>query len=146
LLKSEILLIQTPNSFKPTRSNIINLKSFLNKIIKELNNEKIVFEFRGDFLKKEKSILEICKNFKVEHCVDLFRNKPLFCNEILYFRIHGFGKKIMYNYNFSDKELNELKNRIKEVSKEFNPKEIFVLFNNYNMYQNALDFIKILEH
>jgi uncharacterized protein YecE (DUF72 family) len=145
ILKTKFLLIQTPQSFKPTDSNINNLKNFLKSVSKRLNYERIVFEFRGDFLKNEKIIRKICEENKLEHCVDVFRNKPVVCNEFLYFRLHGFGKKIIYDYNFNDDELKLLKKKVFDLERNFKPKKIFIFFNNYYMYENALKFIKLIE-
>ena len=58
-LNSKILLIQTPSSFKPTKNNVNNLRKFLKKASEELDDERIVFEFRGDFLDHEEIIRKI---------------------------------------------------------------------------------------
>lgn len=140
-LETEIILFQCPASFKATQENIAFLKNFFKKI--DRKNLTLVWEPRGKSW-NQKNIKEICKKFNIIHCVDLFRDKPLWFGKkkIAYFRLHGFGKPSMYNYNFSEEELKQLKKKIEELNEL---KEIWVFFNNVQMYSNALQFIKLLK-
>lgn len=139
-LDAKVLLIQTAASFKPTPINISNLTSFLKKIQPKI---KLVWEPRGAWYDEPKLIRKICSDFEVIHCVDPFRNEPLYFgrDKIAYFRLHGFGKPSMYNYIFSEQELKKLKQIIKKLSGKV--KMVYVFFNNMNMYQDALRFKKL---
>ncbi len=142
-LKAKVLLLQTPKSFNPTQENIKNINRFFKAVKSLLKNETLVWEPRGDFL-DSKELIKILKKHSIEHCVDPLRTKPVFSNKILYFRLHGFGKNMMYNYRFNKKELLMIKNKINDFIREFNPKQVYVLFNNYYMYDNALEFKRII--
>jgi uncharacterized protein YecE (DUF72 family) len=137
-LDAKILLIQTPASFKPTQENIERLSKFFKSV--KRNRLVIAWEPRG---KWEEKVKTICKKFNLVHCVDLFREEPQYLGKkkIAYIRLHGFGKPSMYNYKFSRRELLELKEKLYGID----AKEIYVLFNNVYMYENALEFLKIVE-
>jgi uncharacterized protein YecE (DUF72 family) len=141
-LDSKILLFQSPAGFKATDENIGRMESFFENIDRE--NLILTWECRGNWLKNPKLVRKICKKFELVHCVDPFRNEPLYFGKkkIAYFRLHGFGLISMYHYNFSMNELKELKEKIDKLKKL---KEIFVFFNNSNMYQNAVQFMKLLK-
>lgn len=138
-LKARILLLQSPVSFAPTDKNIEKMKKFFKKI--KRGKLILTWEPRGKWWKNEDLIKEVCKKFNLINCVDLFRNKPQYFgkNKIAYFRLHGFGKPSMYSYNFSDKELKELKNKIKKLK----VKNVYVMFNNSWCYENGLKFKKL---
>ncbi len=138
VLKAKIILLQTPASFKPTTTNIRNLKSFLSTIDSKF---LIAWEPRGNW--DDKIIKEICEEFNLIHCVDPFRHKTQYFSKkkIAYLRLHGLGKPMMYRYKFSDEELADLKKIINKLK----VKTVYVLFNNVYMYEDALRFMKILE-
>lgn len=142
-LNSNVLLFQSPASFKATDENIRRMENFFENIDRE--DLILTWECRGDWLKNPRLIKNICKKFNLTHCVDLFRNEPLWFGKrkIAYFRLHGFGLISMYNYNFSENELKQLKEKIDKLNKKL--KIIYVFFNNSECYKNGLQFIKILE-
>jgi uncharacterized protein YecE (DUF72 family) len=141
-LDAKILLFQSPSGFKATDENIDRMESFFNNI--DRDNLILAWECRGSWLKNPKLVKRICKKFEIIHCVDPFRNEPLYFGKekIAYFRLHGFGLISMYNYNFSMTELKQLKEKIENMKKL---KEVYVMFNNSNCYANALQFQKIIE-
>jgi uncharacterized protein YecE (DUF72 family) len=140
-LDASVLLLQCPAGFKATKENIRSFQNFLKNI--DRGDLVLTWEPRGKSWTPE-IVKEICEKFNLVHCVDPFRNEPLWFGkrEIAYFRLHGFGKPSMYNYNFSVEELKQLKEKINALKKI---KDFWVFFNNVEMYQNALQFIKILE-
>ncbi|MEM5801941.1 MAG: DUF72 domain-containing protein [Candidatus Aenigmatarchaeota archaeon] len=141
-LGAKILLLQSPNSFKATEENIKRMKNFFDNINRE--DLIIAWEPRGDWHKKPEILKEVCKDFEVVECVDPFRNNSLYFGKkkIGYFRMHGFGVISMYSYNFSKSELGELKNKMKVLLKKL--KLQYYFFNNSAMYQNALEFMKMI--
>ncbi|MEM5778646.1 MAG: DUF72 domain-containing protein [Candidatus Aenigmatarchaeota archaeon] len=139
-LNAKILLLQSPNSWKPSEENIEKMESFFNKIKRE--KITITWEPRGKWWDEPNLIKEVCKKFNLINCVDPFRNEALYFGKekIAYFRLHGFGLLSMYHYNFSKKELEGLKEKIKSLY----VREIYIMFNNAWCYSNALEFKKLL--
>lgn len=137
ILNAKIVLIQTPPSFKDEEKNLENAEKFFSKVSKDI---EIAFEPRGW---KKENIEKICKKFDLIHCVDPFLNLPLSKSKISYFRLHGSYEKgkINYKHKYSEKELKELKNKIKDLKAN----EIFILFNNVYMKEDALAAKKIFE-
>jgi uncharacterized protein YecE (DUF72 family) len=76
----------------------------------------------------------------VIHIVDIFRNTPCI-QETSYIRLHGIGGgEVNYRYKYKDEDLNILKEKIFNLSS----KEIYVLFNNVYMFDDAIRFKEIL--
>lgn len=140
ILNSKIILIQLPPSFYENDKNIDNTEKFFSKIKRDEIN--IAIEFRGW---NDKTVEKICKKFELISCVDLFRNNPVYFSSkrIAYFRLHGLGKRSMYDYVFSEKELVWLKEKVLSYEKEVD--EVYILFNNKAMFDNAKQFIEILK-
>jgi len=139
-LISNLILIQLPASFEEKEENLSNIDSFFSCI--DRKNLNIAIEFRGW---SEEKIKTVCEKHDLISCVDPFRNKPVHFSskKILYFRLHGLGKKSMYNYSFSDNELLWLKEKLLEYQDKAN--KAYVLFNNKAMFENAKRFSEILK-
>ena len=135
-LKTRFLLFQTPASFKPTRENERRMRNFFGSIRR--GRIKFVWEPRGAWWKDVGKIRKICEENNVICCVDPLRNDYPW-QKIAYFRLHGFGKPMMYNYKFSDEELKV----VFEKAKRF--RESLILFNNFVMYEDALRFRKMFK-
>jgi uncharacterized protein YecE (DUF72 family) len=131
-LNSKIIVFQSPASFRPEKENIENFRRFFKKI-KEKNFIS-VWEPRGNW--PEDLIRGLCKELNLVHCVDPFKQKPLF-GKINYFRLHG---KPGYNlrYEYTEKDL-------KELLKFCDKKENYVLFNNLSMAKDAFRFQKLCQ-
>ena len=138
-LDSKILLFQTAASFGPTPENIRNMRSFFRRI--RSGNLTLVWEPRGEWHRQPEKIKEMCNEFGLIECVDPLRNELAVKNaRLAYFRLHGFGKPMMYNYKFNEGELRRIKARASAAK----AKDTYVLFNNYHMYRNALEFVRLL--
>jgi uncharacterized protein YecE (DUF72 family) len=136
-LRAKVLLLQSPESFRPTAENVNRLEKFLATI--ERGSLTIAWEPRGRWWDSKESIQRLCDHFKVVCCVDPFRNLLLTASVRLgYFRLHGFGKPSMYMYRFSKKELKELVEKCTSLSGNLDKVDVF--FNNAFMYENALEF------
>jgi len=129
ILRAKIVLFQTPASFEPKKENKENLENFFKKI--ERRDYIFVWEPRGKWKKKE--IEEICKKLNLVHCVDPFKEKPVF-GKINYFRLHGKP-----NYDLKYKYTND---DFKELLKFCNKKLNYVMFNNISMVDDAKRFQK----
>ena len=137
-LRAKVLLLQSPESFRPSDGNLSRLEHFFSRI--QRGNVGLAWEPRGKWWEMKERIQEICDRFKLICCVDPLRNNPLSTRGIRlgYFRLHGFGKPSMYMYRFSTDELRKLSEKCLALSNRFD--SIFVLFNNSFMYENALEF------
>ncbi len=139
ILKARVCLIQLPASFKENEENIRNAEKFFSKIKRD--KVSIALELRRW---SEEGFKNICKKFDLISCVDPFASKPLWFSSkrIAYFRLHGSppGKQ-MYKYKYTKKDLIKLKKKIENLKKV---KEVFILFNNIFMLEDALNFLKLL--
>jgi len=136
-LKAKILLFQSPASFRPTQENLELAESFFEKIDRE--SFILVWEVRWQKEWTEKLVKKLFSKLRLNQCVDPFRQECFYAKNLLYFRLHGFGKPTMYNYTYSKKELKELAEKVKKFKKP-----VYVLFNNVDCYKNALEFEKLL--
>jgi len=73
-----------------------------------------------------------------------FRNNPVYFSSkrIGYFRFHGLGKRSVYDYVFSEKELEWIREKIFSFEKELD--EAYILFNNKAMFDNAKQFLNLI--
>lgn len=124
ILRTRIILFQTPQSFTPTQENKRNLRAFFNGI--PHSPYKFVWEPRGRW--RDEEIEAICKELDLIHGVDPFVRDPVY-GEIRYFRLHGKGG---YSYRYTDKELFELKSKIEQDP------DVYCIFNNVYMFDDAL--------
>ena len=143
ILNVKILLFQTSASFKPTKENLENIKNFFSNI----NNFEIAWEFRGkEWLKAKEKVKKIIEDLNIIHVTDPFNFLPFTFREIVYFRLHGSppGEK-MYYYKYSDKDLIWLMETIEKISKSNeNIQQIYTMFNNVWMYEDALRFKELI--
>ncbi len=134
ILKAKIVVFQCPASFKPSKENIGNMRSFFSSIKRD--SIAVAWEPRGEW--SADVIRKICADFKLIHCVDPFKNMQV-TKKKAYFRLHGQPPgKVMYNYRYTKDDLQLLKKKCAGFD------EIHCLFNNINMYENALEFMDIM--
>ena len=137
ILQSPICLIQLPSSFKENEENFLNAETFFENI--ERDDIAIALELRGW---SENGFKSLCKKFDLISCVDLFVSKPLWFSrkKIGYFRLHGSYERgrINYKYKYSVSDFKNLEREIKNLKKL---KEIFLLWNNIYMKEDALRFL-----
>ncbi|UCG68182.1 MAG: DUF72 domain-containing protein [Thermoplasmata archaeon] len=135
VLKAKVVVFQCPASFKPIKENIANMKAFFSSI--DRSGLKITWEPRGRW--QAEIIMDLCRDLELIHCVDPFKDEPL-TEKTAYFRLHGSppGKK-MYNYRYTKKDLKALKGKISGFE------EVYCMFNNMFMHENALEFIKMIK-
>lgn len=132
ILGANLILFQSPASFRPERASLDNLRKFF----KKRKREKFIFvwEPRG---KWEIEILkDLYQELGIYIAFDPFKEKG-FSQKIVYFRLHG---KRGYNYRYSKQELRDLLEMIKKLRFE----TCYLLFNNVYMWENALEFKELL--
>jgi len=140
-LKARILLIQTPGSFRPDK--LKDAHEFLDKINRE--GLVVVWETRGsswDETATREKLAKMLQELDVSHVTDPFRATPTYTSDVAYFRLHGLGER-MYYYQYADEELRRLHEFVKPL--EAKGKEVYVLFNNLSMFDDALRFMHYLE-
>lgn len=130
ILKTKIIIFQSPPSFKPEKENIKNMKTFFNKIGRK--DFIIGWESRGTWQPEE--IKNICEDLDLIDVVDPFLRASTY-GKIFYYRLHG-GKG--YKHQFNDEELKGLAEKTKNKSG-------YVMFNNITMFDDAQRFLKFLE-
>ncbi len=92
------------------------------------------FEPRGW---KIETIRKVCEELDLVHVVDPFVSKPVH-GKIYYFRLHGHTQ--MYRHKYSEKELKWLASYVKILDRE-----VYVMFNNVHMFEDAKAFRDILK-
>lgn len=140
ILNARLILFQCPKSFKDEEKNIENLFDFFKSIKKE--NFSFAVELRGW---GKKSIAKACDELGLIHCVDAFVELPVDKSDIAYLRLHGRyeNDRIIYRHNYSMEELEKLKKICRELESK-GKEEIYCFFNNTYMFENALEFKKIV--
>jgi len=141
ILQARILLIQTPGSFAP--EGLRDAQEFFRKVERE--GLTIVWETRGPRWEEtgvRNELRGIMEDVGISHVTDPFRVMPAYTGTVAYFRLHGLGKR-MYYYQYTDIELEELYSKIRSFD-SFH-REVYVLFNNLSMFQDARRFSHFLE-
>jgi uncharacterized protein YecE (DUF72 family) len=139
-LKSKIMLIQTPSSFRPDRL------SDAEKFFRSVNREKLflAWETRGPEWEKPEvyeRLSSVLRSLNVVHVTDPFKMKPAYTGDIAYFRLHGLGEELYY-YQFTDAELRNLAEIIRPFESE--KRVVYLLFNNLSMFEDGQRFAEYL--
>jgi uncharacterized protein YecE (DUF72 family) len=139
-LNTRVVVFQCPKSFKPIERNIQNMITFFQSI--DRDNLILAWEPRGEW--NSDIVRELCDKLELVHCVDPLLNLPSIKTNILYFRLHGAYKnnRINYKHQYTDEELQ----RLSKICKEIRSEEIYVLFNNVYMDEDAKRFSRIIYH
>ena len=140
-LHAHIMVIQTAGSFKPDR--LEDAHEFFRRVERE--DLTLVWETRGnewEEVEVREELRRVLEEVDVSHITDPFRTMPVFIGRTAYFRLHGLGAR-MYYYQYTDSELERLYDQIKG----FNGSscEVYVLFNNLSMFEDAKRFLHFLE-
>lgn len=138
-LNAPILLFQLSSTFpEKSISSMINmLKSFNNKSIRfAIEARNLNLEDRNKLALETETIPVIDPFTAIETSF-----RPVVMYDTLYFRLHGAPPgKVMYRYDYSDYDLERLLSYIQPL-KDYN---VYVLFNNTEMYKNALRFKEMI--
>ena len=138
ILRAKFIIFQCPKSFTQIDENIRNIRNFFNQVYQNQGGEKIRYVLGPRGRWDDEVIKKLCDEFNLIHCVDPLFRRPV-TKDIAYFRLHGlYSYKIIYNYKYSKDELL----KVAEICKDFN--EVYCLFNNLYMFEDALRFKGIL--
>jgi len=128
ILRSEIIVLQTPESIEFNGEKLRSIRDFFQSL--NLKGLRIAWEIRsrGDV---SRELLSFMKDQNAIHCVDISREEPFYESDQLYTRLFGRGKDNIYQ--FTDEELRQIDKRIR--SKDYN--QVRVSFHNVKMYKDA---------
>ena len=129
VLNAKVVVFQSPPSFRENEENLERIEYFFSAIDREF---VFGWEPRGTW--EEKTVMNICKKLELIHVVDPFKNRSTY-GPFKYYRLHGIGG---YRYSYSFEDLKLLAGWVNEGD--------YVMFNNTDMWKNALDFKKIIEN
>ena len=143
-VKARILVAQTPPSFGYSKENENNMIKFFEKVKRD--SFTIGWEPRGDWRKYPEKVLNLVTRLNLIHVVDPFRWwPPVKITATIYLRLHGIGgKETNYSYKYTIKDFDNLCGMLLELSNS-NVDEVYIMFNNKYMFQDALSFKKYLE-
>ncbi|MFB0501820.1 MAG: DUF72 domain-containing protein [Candidatus Bathyarchaeia archaeon] len=132
-LKAEILHIQTPATFQPTKSNVELIRNFFSSA--DLKGIRIALETRGTKQPLDPNLVKVMQDYNMVHCVDLSKDeKPAYKSDILYSRLFGKGPHNIYQP--TDEELR----RIDKKASKGDHKTVAVSFHFVRMYKDAARF------
>ncbi len=145
------LLSQFPWSFKYSPPNVDYIRAMRDR----LPPAPLVVEFRHDSWLRDETYEFLRAENIIYSCVDEPRLKGLLPPQEVttsektgYVRLHGRNAKhwwqggaLRYDYSYSNEELNDWAERLKNMSK--NARKIFVLFNNCHLGQAAKNAIAL---
>ena len=132
-LRARICLFQCPTSFRPTEENLRNMETFFSSV--ERSGMTFAFEPRGAEWGPE-LVRDVCRRLELTHVVDPFKARPSHIHDVVYFRLHGLGRR-PYAYKFRDEELLKLRELCREYETDW---DVYVLWNNYEMYDDCRRF------
>jgi uncharacterized protein YecE (DUF72 family) len=129
-LKAEILHLQTPPTFQPTKTNIDLIRNFFSTA--DMKSIRIALETRGGKRSINPYLAEAMQDYNMIHCVDLSRDeKPAYKCDILYTRLFGKGPHNIYQP--TDDELK----KIDRKASEGDHKTVAMSFHFVRMYKDA---------
>lgn len=129
-LGAKVILFQCPPSFRETPENIANMRRFFNS----MKDSGYIFAWEPRGRWSGPTIKALCSELGLVHCVDPMEMESLY-GEPQYFRLHGGPH---YRHHYTKEELEHLKDKLGD-------KETYVLFNNLNMYHDALTFARLIK-
>lgn len=141
-LDARVCVIQCPPNFKCAKENIENMRKFFSKI--DRGKLALAWEPRGDWKEHPDEIAKLCEELELIHVVDLMRREPVSKHSIAYIRLHGLNpREYDYNYEYSSAELKQLAAKARALARKH--REVYVMFNNFFMYDSAPQLMKILK-
>lgn len=141
-LEADVVVVQTPPSFDCTEDHEADMRELFGRL--DRDGLTVAWEPRGDWPAHRDRIEAICGDLDLVHVVDLLREKPVTTSGVAYTRLHGLNAdRSDYDYDYSADELAELASRLLALADDHD--RVYCLFNNYEMYTNALDLASILD-
>jgi len=132
-LKAEVLHLQTPPTFRPTKANAKLIHNFFSSV--DLKGIRVALEVRGPKRSLNPDLVRTMRDCNLIHCVDLSKDEePAYKSDILYSRLFGKGHHNIYQP--TDEELR----KIDRKASEGDQKTVAVSFHFVRMYKDAARF------
>ncbi|MDI3317672.1 MAG: DUF72 domain-containing protein, partial [Bacillota bacterium] len=153
-LGARLLLFQCPARFTPTPEHVANLRAFFTMAERELGGRggelRFLWEPRGRWTPEQAGA--VAAELGLVPVYDpLAAGAPAWppggpagaggVPPLAYFRLHGIGG---YRYRYTDEDLERLLRRCREAEAA-GAGEVFVLFNNVSMLEDARRFRRLLD-
>lgn len=140
-LNTKVCVFQTPPSFGYSPENAENVEKFFTTI--DRSGLAMGWEPRGTWHEHTSELKRLLSRLDLTHVVDPLRREPVHVAGFTYFRLHGLGGgEVNYRYKYTDDDLLKLLEIVKRYA---NTLEVYVLFNNVHMFDDALRFKHQLE-
>jgi len=144
-IDSRALVFQTPASMPHETEIKKQIEKFFEKAL-ELSGSKvyIAWEPRGVW-REDIDFLKIIYNMGIIIVSDVLKHGWIFTRgDIGYIRLHGLGEKeVNYRYKYTDNDLVKL---YCEIEEKFEGNEVYVMFNNVYMLEDAIRFKEIIRN
>ncbi len=139
LLQAQVIVFQCPPGFLETEIHINNLYRFFQRI--SGCDFHLAIELRAKW--QATTLKNLCTDLHLSHCVDPFKEDPVY-GPITYLRLHGCPPgKTMYRYQYTDADLQFLQQKVNRYIQS--GKSLYCLFNNLTMWNDARRFKQLLE-
>ncbi|RLI10757.1 hypothetical protein DRO42_00255 [Candidatus Bathyarchaeota archaeon] len=138
---ARVLLLQTPARLKACEESLKRAEAFFENV--NGGAVQLGWETRGaswETAEARRGLREVLERFDVIHVTDPMKVEPVRVGEVAYFRLHGLpGYDLRYSY--TNRQLEELRRRLDRFK---DAGRVYVFFNNYAMYRDALRFQQLL--
>ncbi len=134
-LNAEVIVLQSPPSFKPSKENLAKLEAFLSKLDTRAG---LAWEPRGDWWREPEVLRRISNEWGIAVVGDPLKSRePM--GEIVYIRLHGMGGEVNYKYKYTDEDLRLLTAKMEEYDRR-----TYIMFNNIHAYEDAVRLKRLL--
>lgn len=141
-MNARVIVVQTPASFNYSLKNIENIEEFFSTVRR--GTSLIGWEPRGDWREHLDEVRKICMKHDLIHISDPFRCENVSIHNVRYYRLHGIGgKEVNYSYKYTVDDFRRLADLLK-MDRDKDVEEIFLMFNNVSMMNDALNFKNFL--
>jgi len=139
-LGAKVCVFQTPPSFGYSPENAKNVEEFFTTI--DRSGLAMGWEPRGTWHEHASKLKQLLSRLDLTHVVDPLRREPVHTAGFAYFRLHGLGGgEVNYRYKYTDEDLAKLSAIVKRYAEG---QDVYVLFNNVYMFDDALRFKRLL--
>ena len=138
VLKSKIIVFETPPSFTPTESN----KKKIKKFFKKTDRKDYIFIWDHQSFWKEAEASQICDECALLEALDPFKTVAQ-KRGMRYFRLSGIESR---KYKYTGLDLKKLQDLCENESRLNEPEPIYVMFNNFYMMGDAERFAWIIKN
>ena len=135
LLRSSLLVIQTPSYYHPTKKNLSKAALFFEEI--QGKNLELFWEIRGPFysFSEKEHFKAICGKYHITQVTDIFHELPMHVEKTFYTRI--FGKGQGNKWELSNQEIQNVHSFLQPMERE---KKVVVSFHTMRMENDAVRF------